>query len=343
MPAAAKIDVYKEWLGIPEGPRPPDHYALLRLVQFEDDVDKIRKNYKKLNAHVRKYATGQYATESQDLLNELARAMLCLTDAERKQEYDRELGREFDDTDPATGRKPMTTYLQNEGVISAAQVQEARQHADRTGLSMRDTVVQLKFADQPTATRAYASEIGLAYIDLGDMIPDENVLDNVPKSVVRRYTCLPLFVDGERVMVACSSEPGHELEEEFRLRFGLGLRPVLATPKEIKAAIDQYYAPGLRKEKAAPLKATGTAAKLVDKVSTKRPAEALSEDEKEERRKLGIVICCMTFVVLANLDTWVLYDMWWKAFMPSLFPFVATILLGVPIILTVYQTHIRRR
>ena len=33
------LDVYKEWLGIPEGPRPPDHYALLRLVQFEDDPD----------------------------------------------------------------------------------------------------------------------------------------------------------------------------------------------------------------------------------------------------------------------------------------------------------------
>ena len=54
------IDVYKEWLGIPEGPRPPDHYQLLRLVQFEDNVDKVRKNYKKLNGHVRKYATGQY-------------------------------------------------------------------------------------------------------------------------------------------------------------------------------------------------------------------------------------------------------------------------------------------
>ncbi len=48
------IDVYKEWLGIPEGQRPPDHYQLLRLVQFEDDTEKVRKNYKKLNAHVRK-------------------------------------------------------------------------------------------------------------------------------------------------------------------------------------------------------------------------------------------------------------------------------------------------
>lgn len=93
------IDVYKEWLGIPEDQRPPNNYQLLRLVQFEDDSDKIRKNYKKLNLHVRKYASGQYSIESQSLLNELAKAMLCLTDEELKQEYDRSLGRVIDDRD----------------------------------------------------------------------------------------------------------------------------------------------------------------------------------------------------------------------------------------------------
>ena len=93
------IDVYKEWLGIPEGQRPPDHYQLLRLVQFEDSLEKVRKNYKKLNGHVRKYATGQYSNQSQTLLNELAKAMLCLTDEELKLEYDRSLGRVVDDRD----------------------------------------------------------------------------------------------------------------------------------------------------------------------------------------------------------------------------------------------------
>jgi hypothetical protein len=343
MAAAAKIDVYKEWLGIPEGPRPPDHYALLRLVQFEDDVAKIRKNYKKLNGAVRKYATGQYAAESQELLNELARAMLCLTDAERKVEYDREQGREIDDRDAATGRRPMTSYLQSDGVLTTAQVNEAKSHAERTGLSLRDTVVQLKLADQETATRAYASEIGLAYIDLGDMIPDENVLDAVPKSVVRRYTCLPLFIDGERVLVACATDPGMELEEEIRLRFGAAMRPVLATPKAIKEAIDQYYAPGMRKEKATPPKAAGTAGKLMEKVAQKKPTSQMSEDEKAEQSKLGIVLCCMTFVVLGNLDAWVLYDLVWKYFAPSFFPFVSTIVVGGPVMFGIYQSYIRKR
>lgn len=344
MAATAKIDVYKEWLGIPEGPRPPDHYALLRLVQFEDDADKIRKNYKKLNAHVRKYATGQYAAESQDLLNDLAKAMLCLTDAERKQEYDRELGREPDAAETASRSSTLLGYLQNQGLLTAAQVSEVKTHAERTGLSLRDAVVQLKYADQETATRAFAAEVGLACIDLADMIPEEDALDTLPKSVVRRYTCLPLFIDGERVLVACSTEPSHELEEEIRLRFGLAMRAVLSTPKSIKAGIDQYYAEGMRKEKAAaPRRSSAGASQLVSKVTSSKPTSMLTEEEKAERSKLGIVLCCMTFVILGNLDTWVLYDLIWKNFAPSWFPFVSTVLVGGPVIFGIYQAYIVKK
>ena len=97
-----ELDVYKDWLGIADGPRPPDHYTLLRLVKFEDDPQKVRNNYRKLNGHVRKYASGQYSVQSQDLLNELAKAMLLLTDPERKRDYDESQGRVFEEDESAS-------------------------------------------------------------------------------------------------------------------------------------------------------------------------------------------------------------------------------------------------
>lgn len=337
------LDVYKEWLGIPDGPRPPDHYALLRLVQFEDDPEKIRKNYKKLNGHVRKYATGQYSDESQTLLNELAKAMLCLTDVEAKAEYDRSLGRVVEERDGKTGRKPLTAFLQDEGVLSSSQANEAKNHAERSGLSVRDAVVQLKYADREQATRAYANELGMAYVDLGEMIPEEAALDGLPKAVVRRFTCLPLFVDDQHILVACSDEPGMELEEEVRLRFGVPMRAVIASPTAIKESIDRYYAAGMRQETAAPPPKKGIAGKIAAKAAPSKPLAKMTDAEKHERRNLGIVMCCMTFVILANLDTWVLWDAVWKNFTPSFFPFVSTILLGGPVIFILYQTHIRQR
>jgi hypothetical protein len=315
----------------------------LRLVQFEDDVGKIQKNYKKLNAHVRKYATGQYGNESQNLLNELARAMLCLTDAESKRDYDRSLGRQIDDRD-ASGRRPLTAQLQEEGVLSGQQVNDARNHAERTGLSLRDAVVQLKLATQEQATRAYATELGLSFIDLADMVPDEAALDALPKSVVRRYTCLPLFLDDEKVLIACSSEPSHDLEEEVRLRFGVPMRTVLATPQSIKEAIDRYYASGMRKEGAPPPKKTGMAAKIADKVSSKKPVSSMSEEEKAERKKIGLILACWVVILLANLDLWVLHNLVWQHLgVPGWFPFVSTIFLGGPALFVIWQMYLKPR
>lgn len=337
------IDVYKEWLGIPEGPRPPDYYALLRLVQFEDDVDKIRKNYKKLNGHVRKYATGDYSDESQDLLNELAKAMLCLTDSERKQDYDRSQGREIDDRDKSTGRRPLTAYLQEQGVLTAEQVQAVKTHAEKTGLSLRDSVVQLKLADAETVARAWASELGLSYVDLADMLPDDTVLDQVPKTLVRRYSCLPLFVDDDRVLIACANEPDHELEDEIRLRFGLPMRAVVATPLAINQAIAKYYAPGARNEAAAieaGKKGAGKKGAAKSTSATQAPVR-LSADEKAQQKKMAILICCWIFVGCMLLDNFVLYDRFWKS-IPYMraFSMWLTTLVGLPAVAIVFFAKI---
>ncbi len=332
------LDVYKDWLGIPDGPRPPDHYSLLRLVQFEDDIEKVRKNYKKLNAHVRKYATGQYSMQSQDLLNELAKAMLCLTDAERKREYDQSQGRQIDDRDSETGRRPLTGYLQEEGVITSGQAAEIKTYCEKTGLSPRDAVVQMKLATQEQAAKALASEFGRPYLDLTDVLPDDSVLDQVPRSVVRRHTCLPLFQDDGAVLVACADEPTEELEDEIRLRFGQPIRPVIATPLAINQGIAKYYAAGLRKdapESVARPKGSGGSAKSV---------QQLSPSEKEERKNLGIIIIAWTIIILGNLDTWVMWDRFYKFFLPMFFswtPFVLTTLIGGPICFFVYQTMVK--
>ncbi|MBS0202971.1 MAG: general secretion pathway protein GspE [Planctomycetes bacterium] len=332
------IDVYKEWLGIPEGPRPPDHYQLLRLPQFEDDAEKVRKNYKKLNAHVRKYATGQYSNESQSLLNELAKAMLCLTDEESKQEYDQSLGRVIDDRDATTGRRPMMSYLQDDGILTAEQIREAKNHSDRSGLSIRDTLVQLKLVEPDVAARAFARELGRPYVDLADMLPDDSVMDMVPRSVVRRHVCLPLFIDHGGVLVACTEEPDSELEDEIRLRFSLPIRPVIATPLSINQGIAKYYAAGMRKEASEAFKpgaastGSGPAKKAV-----------LTEEEKAQQRQYGILGMCWVVIGMILLDTFFLYDLIYKRLkLPELIPFSA-IFIGLPLAGLIYLKYVKQK
>ena len=210
------IDVYKEWLGIPEEVlRPPDHYQLLRLGQFEDEEEKIRAHYKKLNAHVRKYATGKYLNESQDLMNDLAKAMLCLTDPDRKRDYDESLGREFEAELDDFGRQPLLDVLVGQGHIAKDQKREAEEFANARGLSQRDAVVQMKLVKADVAARALATQRGMSYVDLEDMLPEDSVLDGVPRHLVKKHTFVPLFIDDDKLLIACVDERSMSWRRNF--------------------------------------------------------------------------------------------------------------------------------
>lgn len=316
--AAVELDVYKEWLGIPEGPRPPDYYSLLRLIQFEDDVNKIRANYKKLNAHVRKYASGQFSVRSQELLNELAKAMLCLTDSERKLDYDKSQGREFEEEPSAFGGQRMEVALVEQGIVTSEQMDEAQSHADNLGLSLRDSLIQMKLVEPDVAAQALAVELGLPFLDLADILPDDGVLDRVPKNVVKQNSILPLFIDQDRLLVACADLPSHELIDELRLRFEIPVRAVIATPFQINQGIAKYYAPGLRKEvveeskSAAKNKKSGKVEKAKPtetKTETPKPKKRsgpLTAEEKQQRRQIGMIVMCWSVIVPILLDQFVL-------------------------------------
>ena len=202
----AELNVYRDWLEVPgqdlppEGP--PDHYALLRVPKFEDNPEKVRSSYRGLNNKVRAYASGKYSVQSQELLNELAKAMLCLTDEDRKRDYDRSLGREVEEETNRLGRVPMGQLLVKAKKIGRDQLREAEGFAEARGLELRDAVVQMKLVPAKLAYRAYAREQGYSYADLGEMNPTEEVLAQFPKATAKRHSIVPLVRDDDAVMVA---------------------------------------------------------------------------------------------------------------------------------------------
>jgi hypothetical protein len=301
------LDVYKEWLGIPDGPRPPNHYELLRLVMFQDDAAKINANYKKLNAHVKKYQSGQHSVRSQTLLNELAKAMLCLTDPAAKREYDESLGRVFRDEGGASGPRSLGRILEERGVVTRDQMKEAEKFAEARGLTLRDAVVQMKLTDATVAAQALAEELGRSFLDLADVTPDDSVLDRVPRSTVKRHSILPLFIDDDTLIVACVSEPDQELEDELRLRFEMPMRPALATPLAINQGIAKYYAPGVRDESVADDVSKTSFKKGPLKPKKKRVRfDKLSPEEQYERKQMGYIIMSWGLVGSVIIDQFVL-------------------------------------
>ncbi len=235
---AKQIDVYREWLGIAESARPLNHYQLLKLRLFEDDTEKIRAQYRQFNAHVRKYAAGEFGPESQKLLNELAKAMLCLTDGERKAEYDAFLGR----TDTRPGRRrTLEQILLAQRALNQDQLAKARSFAKAVGLEVREAILQQKLAAPDLVVQAYAESVGLSYLDLDDVQVDRALIVKFPAVLAREQSCVPVMIDEDRLLVASPNPVNPDVEDQLRLRFGIPARSVLCTPASIHAALAKYY------------------------------------------------------------------------------------------------------
>ena len=89
------MDRYSQWLGIEEGARAPDHYALLGIGRFCDDADLIDTAAHQRLDLLDRYSLGG-SRESRDtcqkMMNEVARARVVLMNPERREEYNRQLG-----------------------------------------------------------------------------------------------------------------------------------------------------------------------------------------------------------------------------------------------------------
>jgi hypothetical protein len=85
------VELIRHWLNLPAGNWPPDHYSLLALRPKEADAELIERRTHERIAAVRPYQLN-YPEEVTEVLNRLAAAFNCLTDAAAKKSYDASLG-----------------------------------------------------------------------------------------------------------------------------------------------------------------------------------------------------------------------------------------------------------
>ena len=80
-------EIICEWLGLPAGTWPPDHYRLLGLEPGESDAELIEQRVHQRLDWVRHYQM-MHPEPATEAMNRLAQAYVCLTDPASKQSYD---------------------------------------------------------------------------------------------------------------------------------------------------------------------------------------------------------------------------------------------------------------
>jgi hypothetical protein len=81
----------RSWLGLPPGPWPPDHYALIGIPAGSMDAPEVERMVLERMARLRSHQLlhPELVTEG---MNRLAQALICLTDPAAKAAYDAEIG-----------------------------------------------------------------------------------------------------------------------------------------------------------------------------------------------------------------------------------------------------------
>jgi hypothetical protein len=82
-----KPDLICEWLGLPAGSWPPDHYCLLGLAPGESDARLIEQCVQQRLESVRGYQM-KHPEQATEAMNRLAQAYVCLTEPASKRAYD---------------------------------------------------------------------------------------------------------------------------------------------------------------------------------------------------------------------------------------------------------------
>lgn len=85
------FDPYHAWLGIPKSEQPATYYRLLGINLYENDSDVIAHAADRQMLFLRQFQLGPHQSESQQLLNEVATAKVCLLNAASKASYDQRL------------------------------------------------------------------------------------------------------------------------------------------------------------------------------------------------------------------------------------------------------------
>lgn len=180
------------------------------------------------------------------------------------------------------------------GLVTAAQLSQALAAQRETGRMLGRTLVDLGIIDEDTLVGALARQLRLPVADLRGLRIDPQLLELVPAKVAHKLRCLPLYLESSgtaRQLHVAIEDPGDEFAlEELRGRVGLPLRPVLAAPSAMDAALFRNYGTSPRRADAADPpepQGRGERARVEPEVFVKALAQLLIEKGVIGRQELA--------------------------------------------------------
>jgi type IV pilus assembly protein PilB len=139
------------------------------------------------------------------------------------------------------GARSLPEVLISDHLVTQTQLEEALAEHERSGAPLGRILVQAGHLGEADLVRALAAQIGLDFVDLGELNFDAAAVGLLSAAICRRHTVLPVGFDGRRLVLAMA-DPGNVFAlDDVRHATGRDVRVVVATRDDLMAAIDRLH------------------------------------------------------------------------------------------------------
>ena len=130
--------------------------------------------------------------------------------------------------------------LQESSLVTKSQIERAR--GERRGNeSVVEALVREGILSQEDVVRALATHAAMDFVDLGQVAIPEEVTQQIPVDVAKRFKVIPVAVSDSGLMVAVSDPLNFETFDAVSHVLNRDIEWVCATPEQIKIALRKYY------------------------------------------------------------------------------------------------------
>ncbi len=131
-----------------------------------------------------------------------------------------------------------------DGSISDDQLEESLAIARKRGKNPEDVLVEMGYIDAGLVSSRKAKAFGFATIDLDSMEIPHSLIELVTESVARENICIPVEMQGEKLVVAVTDAMNLELLDKLRFILNRDVELITAPKESLIGAINRHYGQG---------------------------------------------------------------------------------------------------
>ncbi len=131
--------------------------------------------------------------------------------------------------------------LKDVGLIKPEQIEAAKATAGGRHQSILDVLVEQGIISKLEVLKTVAMQLGMDVIVLADHEIPQEVIQQVPAAIARRYKVVPVFDSENTLSVALSDPLNIETLDSLRYLLKRNVDGVVAADEEISEALDKYY------------------------------------------------------------------------------------------------------